>query len=162
MAEQTQEAKPAGVHTQYRFSKDKKAILLVDDDPIFRKMLKMTLKPENFDIHEAGSATECMERLSQHGEINMCLIDVDMPHMNGVTLVSMIRNQGTYSRVSLIMVTAKSDKNTIIQSIKAGAQDYVIKPIDKKALLEKIYKHLHLGPYLEPQREKHSEGDAKK
>jgi CheY-like chemotaxis protein len=165
MTEQTTniatETTPAGAQAQYRFSKNKKTLLLVDDDPIFRKMLKMTLKPENFDICEAGSATECMERLSQHGEIDMVLIDVDMPNMNGITLVSMIRNQETYSRLALIMVTAKSDQKTIIQSIKAGAHDYVLKPIDQKTLVEKIYKHLHLGAYLEPHGEKSPSGELK-
>lgn len=120
-------------------------ILIVDDDPTMRKMLMMMLREGNFDFLEAEDGKECLLKLSRHTEIDLVLVDIDMPHMNGIQLASVIRNQEIYSKLPLIMVTARSDQKTIVAAIKAGAQDYVVKPVDKEILIQKICKCLGLS-----------------
>jgi len=120
----------------------KQVILIVDDDPALRKMLIMMLRESNFDFLEAENGQECLLKLARYPEINLVLVDIDMPRMNGIQLVSVIRNQEIYARLPLIMVTARSDQKTIVAAIKTGAQDYVVKPVDKEILIQKICKHL--------------------
>lgn len=117
-------------------------VLVVDDDPAFRKILKVMFKGANIEVVEAENGQEGLLKLTRHPDISIALIDIDMPQMDGIRLVKVIRDQEMYSRIPIIMVTAKSDQKSIIQSIKAGAQDYVVKPIDKASLIQKISKQL--------------------
>jgi CheY-like chemotaxis protein len=121
-----------------------KVMLLVDDDPGARKMLKIMLREANFGIVEAENGRDALTKLSRHPEIDLALIDINMPQINGIQLINIIRKQGEYSRIPLIVVSAMTDQKSLVQSIKAGAQDFVVKPIDKKILIEKICKHLNL------------------
>lgn len=121
-----------------------KVILIVDDDASFRRMLKMMLREGNFDFVEACNGQEALQKLTYNHEINLVLIDIDMPKMDGIQLLRAIRSQEVYSRVPAIMVTARSDQKTIVQAIKTGAVDYLVKPVDKKVLLQKICIHLGL------------------
>lgn len=123
----------------------KQVILIVDDDPAFRKMLIMMLREANFDFLEAENGKECLLKLSRHLDIDLVLVDIDMPQMNGIQLAGVIRNQEMYSKIPLIMVTAKSDQKSIVAAIKAGAQDYVVKPVNKENLIKKICQHLGLS-----------------
>lgn len=127
----------------YRLLKQK-VILLVEDDPSTRKMLKMMLREANFDFLESDTGRDALTKLSRHPEIDLALIDINMPQINGIQLINIIRKQGEYAKIPLIVVSAMTDQKSLVQSIKAGAQDYVVKPVDKKILFEKICKHLNL------------------
>lgn len=120
----------------------KGTILVVDDDPVIRKMLKIMLKKAGLEVVEAGNGAEGLQKMSLFKDINVGLIDIDMPKINGIQFVKMMLAQEAYAHIPFIMVTAKSDQHTIMQAIKAGAKDYVVKPIDQSALIEKIKKHL--------------------
>lgn len=126
----------------YRLLKQK-VILLVEDDPGTRKMLKMMLREANFDFVEADTGRDALAKLSRHPEIDLALIDINMPQINGIQLINIIRKQGEYAKIPLVVVSAMTDQKSLVQSIKAGAQDYVVKPVDKKILLEKICKLLN-------------------
>jgi len=119
-----------------------KTILIVDDDPKIRQITQLMLKKEPYEVLEAGNATECMEKLCMH-PVDLCLLDIDMPDMNGIALAKMIKNQPAYSDLPLIMVTARSDQHSVIMALKAGAADYVVKPVGKKILLQKIRKYVN-------------------
>lgn len=120
----------------------KKTILIVDDDLIIREILKDFLIID-FDIIEEGDPKECLENLATTTPaIDLGLIDVEMPHMNGFKLVKMIREHPTYADVPFIMVTSRDEKEFVNQAVIAGARDYIVKPFDKETLFLKINKHL--------------------
>lgn len=122
---------------------NKKTILIVDDSTVVRETLKHYLKGASFDIIEAQDPKECLKILSATTiKIDLGLIDVEMPHMNGFELIEMIRAHPSYADVPFVMVTSKHDKEHVTQAIKAGACDYLGKPFKKKTLLDKIHKHL--------------------
>ncbi len=121
----------------------KKTILLVDDDPTIRKILKGFLNT-NFDLIEAGDPKKCLENLATTTpRIDLGLIDVEMPHMDGFKLVKMIRKHPAYVDVPFVMVTIRDKKESVNQAVIAGACDYIVKPFDKETLLLKINKHLN-------------------
>lgn len=122
---------------------NKKTILIVDDSLIVRETLKSYLKEVKFDIIEAGDPKECLKILSATTiKINLGLIDVEMPFMNGFELITMIHAHPHYADVPFIMITSRLDNKSISQAVKAGACDYIGKPFDRKTLLQKINKHL--------------------
>lgn len=120
-----------------------KTILVVDDDPTIRKLLKGMLK-DHFNVIEAGNGTECLKKLSANPAIDLGLIDIEMPNINGIQLVKMIRKQDAYTDLPIMMVTVTSDKDHVVQSIHAGAKDYIVKPFSKQTILEKICKYLNM------------------
>ena len=122
---------------------NKKTILIVDDSLVVREMLKSYLKETGFDVIEAQDPKECLKILSAStAKINLGLIDVEMPHMNGFELIEMIRAHPSYADVPFVMVTSMQDKKHVTQAVKSGACDYIGKPFNQKTLLDKIHKHL--------------------
>lgn len=69
------------------FPPKKKIILIVDDDPISRKMIKSFLVEARFDVIEAGDAAECLKKLTTNPEIDLGLMDIEMPDINGIQLI---------------------------------------------------------------------------
>jgi len=113
-------------------------ILLVDDSKMMRNIQKKileTLGPIEFT--EAGDGVEALKALSEApGAFQLILIDWNMPNMDGITLVDRIR--ATDKKTPLIMVTTEAEKSRILQAIKAGVNQYALKPFTPDALLEKV------------------------
>ena len=113
--------------------------LLVDDSRTMRtiqkRVLEGTMGPAEFA--EAGDGVEALSAIAaQSGGFDLILIDWNMPNMDGVTLVRRIRE--TDKRTPLIMVTTEAEKTRVIDAIKAGVNNYVIKPFTPDALSGKV------------------------
>jgi len=105
--------------------------LIVDDEPDIRELLEMTLKRMDVDTCSAANLEEARNALSKQ-EFNLCLTDMRLPDGNGLELVALI-NQ-SYPHVPVAVVTAYGNMESAVQALKAGAFDFVSKPVNLRAL----------------------------
>ncbi|NML68986.1 response regulator [Chryseobacterium sp. RP-3-3] len=118
-----------------------KKILIVDDDPRNIFALKLTLKSRGYQIESCTMAQEAIQILKEHA-IDIILMDMMMPEMDGYEAIRMIRNTPSMSEIPVIAVTAQAMPEDRQKCIDAGAQDYVSKPIDVDQLMTAIEKFL--------------------
>ena len=104
-------------------------ILVVDDSALFRAILKETLERWGYDVICAKDGNEAWEIL-KNGEARIVLTDWIMPGMSGIELCRMVRQSDMPRYIYIIILTVKNSKKEIIDGLSAGADDYLIKPID--------------------------------
>ena len=112
--------------------------LVIDDSRTMRKILGRILQPMGFEIAEAGDGREGFERLQQAGNIDIVLVDWNMPEMDGLAFVRAVRADSTYEAVRLMMVTTESDLSRVAAALEAGADEYVMKPFTEAVIREKL------------------------
>lgn len=120
-----------------------KKILLVDDVKLFIAMEKSLLNREGLEIFTANSGPAAIETHKRE-KVNLILLDLNMPGMNGDEVCRIIRNDNALNHVSIIMVTTSSKKEDIEKCMNAGANDYITKPINATDLLNKVGKYLNI------------------
>jgi len=112
-----------------------KTILLVDDDMRNLFALSKILKERGMEIVKAENGKRAMEMLENHLEINLVLMDIMMPEMDGYEAMKRIRDNARFKNLPVIALTAKAMKDDKQKCIDAGANDYITKPIDVERLL---------------------------
>ncbi|MDQ0781202.1 response regulator [Chryseobacterium sp. W4I1] len=116
-----------------------KKILIVDDDPRNIFALKLTLKSRGYQIVSCTMAQEAIQVLKEN-TVDIILMDMMMPEMDGYEAVKIIRNTPGMSQIPVIAVTAQAMPEDRQKCLDAGAQDYVSKPIDVDQLVTAIEK----------------------
>jgi two-component system, chemotaxis family, chemotaxis protein CheY len=113
-------------------------ILMVDDSRTMRNIQKNVLKVLGEPVCiEAGDGLEALTCVAAHPEgFDLMLVDWNMPHMDGLSFVKRLREKDKTTPV--IMVTTEAEKSRIIEAIKAGVNNYVIKPFTPDALMERV------------------------
>ena len=112
-----------------------KKILLVDDDMRNIFALSKILKERGMEVVKADNGRVALEILEQHSDINLVLMDIMMPEMDGYEAMKLIRAQKKFTDLPVIALTAKAMKDDKEKCIKAGANDYISKPLDVEQLL---------------------------
>jgi diguanylate cyclase (GGDEF)-like protein len=112
-------------------------ILIVDDDPDIRDILKITLSEENYEVLEAGDGEEALKIINSK-PLDLVLVDYKMPKLDGRRVCQAVKKDLLLSHLPIIMVTGKGDINDRVNGIDAGADDYVVKPFEPKELLARI------------------------
>jgi putative two-component system response regulator len=105
----------------------KERILIVDDEPVVRRILRRRLSADGYYCEEAGSAEEALDRLA-NDSAELVILDIKMPGKSGVELLSEIKHM--YPDTAVIMATAISDTATAIDCMRKGAYDYLVKPFN--------------------------------
>ncbi|MGM0461036.1 MAG: response regulator [Fibrobacterota bacterium] len=114
-------------------------ILLVDDSSTMRRIQKTQLKNLGVDtVLEAEDGVEGLKVLSQNMPVDTILLDWNMPRMDGLTMLEEVRKNGAYADVKIIMCTSESEKTKVITALKAGANQYMVKPFTPDVLKEKL------------------------
>lgn len=114
-------------------------IMIVDDSSTMRRILKNCLTKMNYEnIVEAGDGLEAQLVLEQNKDVELALVDWNMPNMTGYELLQVIKAKDEYKNIKVIMVTTESEKTNVVMAIKAGASNYVIKPFTPEIIAEKI------------------------
>ena len=107
-------------------------ILLVDDSRTIRNIQKNTLKSLGHDdVVEAADGLEALASLSQH-KVDLMLVDWNMPKMDGITLIRKVREID--KTTPIIMVTTEAEKSRVIEAVRAGVNNYVVKPFAAETL----------------------------
>lgn len=120
-----------------------KKALLVDDVKLFIAMEKSLLNRQNLQIFTANSGPEAII-IHKKEQVDLILLDLNMPGMNGDEVCRIIRSDGSLKSTSIIMVTTSSKKEDIEICMNAGANDYITKPINATELLNKVGKYLDI------------------
>ena len=118
--------------------------LIVDDSMTIRNIHKNTLKENNFkdeDILEADNGDTALE-IAKEKEIEFFLVDWNMPGLNGLEFVKVIRSMEKYASTPIIMITSEAAKYNVMEAIDAGVTNYIVKPIHGNVLWEKISKYI--------------------
>jgi DNA-binding NtrC family response regulator len=111
-------------------------ILLVDDEESFTAIMEKRLSRRNMDISVSHSGDEAMELLRERPEIDVVILDVKMPGMDGITALREIKRN--FPVVEVIMLTGHATFESAIQGMKLGAFDYLMKPCDMEELIAKV------------------------
>ncbi len=112
--------------------------LVVDDSRAMRKLLQRMVEHLGFSAIEAGHGQEALEVLESHQDCGIALVDWNMPVMNGLDLVKNLRSQRRYDRLKIVMVTSEASPRNIYEAMKAGADEYAMKPVTPEILHDKF------------------------
>jgi two-component system cell cycle response regulator DivK len=117
---------------------DKKStILYVEDNPDNRSLIRRVLQAEGYLVVEAINATQALEKL-EYNNIDLVLMDINMPDMDGYTLTAKIKSIQKFSSIPIIAVTANVMRGDREKSLGAGCDGYIQKPIDIDTLSQQI------------------------
>jgi PleD family two-component response regulator len=124
----------------------RKTIVIVDDSASIRKEVKAVLEKNSFAVREAGSGFGLFSIIDEYGVLaDMILMDVVLNEEDGFDLVTKLRNVERFRNIPVIMLTQRSDRDSVTMAKLLGVQGYIIKPIDPGLLLERVRKALEEG-----------------
>jgi putative two-component system response regulator len=110
--------------------KDKPVILAVDDQPQNLELLEAQLGPRGYEVVKASSGEEALQLLAEN-QIDLVLLDVMMPGMDGFEVTRRIRQDDKYRLLPIVLVTALHETEDRVKGIEAGCDDFISKPFDK-------------------------------
>lgn len=114
-------------------------ILLVDDSKVIRRMQENQLGELGVtDIIHANDGEEALNILAANMPVDIVLLDWNMPVMDGYTCLQTIRANDDYKDVRVVMCTSESEKGSVLEAIKAGANNYIVKPFTVDILKDKL------------------------
>ncbi|MFQ5452635.1 MAG: response regulator [Candidatus Zixiibacteriota bacterium] len=113
-------------------------ILAVDDSPTMRRIIINTLKRAGYsNVVEATDGKDALAKLKVEN-VSLVITDWNMPEMDGLTFVTNLRSSSEYKNLPILMVTTRSVKDDILEAMKAGVNNYIVKPFTPDTLREKI------------------------
>ncbi|MDO8455271.1 MAG: response regulator [Sulfurimonas sp.] len=115
-------------------------IIIIDDNPHNIKVASLVLSKEGYNVYSALSVKEGLHVMKTY-KISLVLMDINMPKIDGFEGVKLIKMDEQLRYIPILMVTALSTKDDVIKALKAGADDYLVKPYNIKDLVTKT-KHL--------------------
>ena len=114
--------------------------LIVDDSRIMRNIIKNSILNEGlkqFKFLEAADGKEALAIIESQ-EIAVVLLDWNMPNLNGLQLVKKLRADKRYATLPIIMITSEAAKYNVIEAVKEGVNDYLLKPVSERTLADKL------------------------
>jgi two-component system, cell cycle response regulator len=117
----------------------KKRILIADDDAVSRRILKKFLTKWNYDVTEASDGTSALQVLEGDDAPRLAVLDWMMPGMEGVQICRLIRERPERPYLYLLLLTARSEKQDLLNALRLGADDYLTKPFDAQELQARLH-----------------------
>jgi len=114
-------------------------LLVVDDSSTMRRIIKNTLaRLGHKDVLEGADGVEGWSVIDSNPDVDMLITDWNMPEMNGLDLVLKVRSDERFKDLPIIMVTTEGGKTEVITALKAGVNNYIVKPFTPQVLKEKL------------------------
>ena len=121
-------------------------LLVVDDSSTMRRIIKNTLaRLGHKDVLEGEDGVQGWTQLDTNPDVDMLITDWNMPEMNGLELVKKVRADERFKDLPIIMVTTEGGKAEVITALKAGVNNYIVKPFTPQVLKEKLGAVMGLG-----------------
>jgi two-component system chemotaxis response regulator CheY len=118
-----------------------KTVLSVDDSASMRQMVKLTLSGAGYSVVEAGDGKEALAKIGT-ADVNMVITDLNMPNMDGLTLIRELRKLPAYKFLPIVFLTTESDEGKKGEAKAAGATAWITKPFKQDQLLAVVKKVL--------------------
>lgn len=112
--------------------------IVVDDDASMRLLLRAVLDKKGWSVIEARDGLDALDVMGGQGNLDLVIVDLDMPRMDGLEFVRSLRDQKVWATVPVIVVTGEEDELLEAQLLEEGADDYVRKPVDGRLLLARV------------------------
>ena len=112
--------------------------LVVDDSRAMRRIIAKLLVELGFEVHEAASGIEALTLAEKTDGLSIVLLDWNMPQMDGREVLERLRADAKTADLPVMMVTTESEMEQVEVALNAGASEYLMKPFDRQALLEKL------------------------
>ena len=109
----------------------------MDDSPTIRMLVKKTLSPEGFEVLESENGSDGLE-VSKNNDIDLFIVDVNMPVMDGFTFVGNIKTQAKYEKTPIIFLTTESSAEKKLTGKNLGVSGWVVKPFEPESFLKVI------------------------
>lgn len=119
-----------------------KKVLVVDDSALIHQMYKMVLMRYRCQIVDALNGQEALDKLEKNPDVNLMLVDINMPFMNGLEFIQKVRELGKYDAIPIIIVSTEGKEEDTQRGLAIGAKGYVKKPFqpsDLHALIAKLF-----------------------
>jgi len=114
-------------------------LLVVDDSSTMRRIIKNTLSRLGYnDVLEGENGVEGWDQMDANADIKVLITDWNMPEMNGLELVKKVRADKRFVDIPIIMVTTEGGKAEVITALKAGVNNYIVKPFTPQVLKDKL------------------------
>ena len=114
-------------------------ILIVDDDDMMLKMAEFVLNQDpKYNVIKANSGLQCLRTLQSGEKVDLILLDIQMPGMDGIKVMELIQKHDYWNLIPVIFLTAASDKNTVMRAGKMGAIGYIKKPFVPEDLIQRV------------------------
>ncbi|WP_186647314.1 response regulator [Fluviispira vulneris] len=117
-----------------------KKILIVDDAKTIRQQVNFTLSKSGFEVIEAESGKEGIEKLRANKDIDAIISDINMPEMNGIEMVLAINGDASLPHPPILILTTEGATEIVAQAKKAGASGWIVKPFKPEMLIEAVKK----------------------
>jgi CheY-like chemotaxis protein len=108
-------------------------VLAVDDSKLVLKMYEVMLK--DYAVVTAADGVEALTRLAEHPDVDLVLLDINMPNMNGLEVLDALHGQGRLPGLAVVVVTTEGGEGEVARGLEAGAAAYITKPFDGPNLL---------------------------
>ena len=118
-------------------------VLVVDDSKLMHKMYEVMLR--QYPLVYALDGRQALDRLQEHADIDLVLLDINMPNMNGLEFLAEMRSNGAHKDLAVIIISTEGREEDTQRGLEAGASAYIKKPFHSEDILEKIA-HLERGP----------------
>jgi DNA-binding response OmpR family regulator len=112
-------------------------ILTVDDSASVRKLVQSTLRFKSYDVMAAADGVEALEAL-QRDQFNLVVLDINMPRLDGLSLLKTIRERPEWDSMLVLMLTTEGQETDRDQALALGANDYMVKPFKPTQLLARV------------------------
>ena len=119
-----------------------KTALIVDDSPTMRQMVAFTLTNAGFTVIEAEHGKDAVNKVAAGPKMDIVVTDLNMPEMDGITLIKELRKLNAFKFIPILMVTTESATEKKLAGKEAGATGWIVKPFNPEILLKTIAKVL--------------------
>jgi two-component system phosphate regulon response regulator PhoB len=114
-----------------------KKLLIADDDPGIRRLVRITLESDNYEILEASDGEEALRLAREHKPV-LLLLDVMMPRVDGFDICRELKSDPATSSTTIVILSARTQESDMNEGRAAGADDYFMKPFSPVALMRKV------------------------
>lgn len=116
----------------------KPTLFVVEDEPDTAALLKMIMEEEGYEVLHASDGKQAQVQIDALPPPALVLLDIGLPHVNGLELLAQMRKKSTWAKVPIVMLTAAADQTQICKAVVAGASAYILKPFKRDSLLAKL------------------------
>jgi two-component system chemotaxis response regulator CheY len=101
-------------------------------------IIGQTLRELGMEVLEAGNGSEALDQIKENPDVELLLVDWNMPKMNGIDFIRAVRSQPAFDSTRILMVTSEAQSDHVTEAIQAGANEYLMKPFSKEVLVAKL------------------------